>query len=392
MQTPDPIPRSRRELLVAGASLAGLGMTELVGGSACAQERAARAGDGEPLGADPADLLDAGLARLHAGYPSMNVHRSNHVPMVIEALGVLGRADDIAPWLDGNLDHYRPDTDAKGRVEAERWREFLGRPELFPDWRELFLVELRGDDWRTVVRRWVPRLVPGLAGAATHGVIRMAHAVRSLGARDSEVRRTELATGLAYWAVNHEELPWDGTLAPAKSVADAIARVQPRLPARQPPQGNIVSGLRALADTPSFRPVAGFVDVADPVRTLGEMSSAFARLYLRNPDRRIAFTHSITAPSALRLLAPHLDEETVLAATRFAWQAAAGIYVVYGDPRLGEPGERAPASREALVAACVANGGAHSIKLTEACLREEALSHDPILFAAARDAGESMNG
>jgi hypothetical protein len=305
---------------------------------------------------------------------------------------VLGRADAIAPWLDENLGSNRPDTDSKGRVEAERWRELLGRHELFPDWRELFLGELRGEDWRTVVRRWVPRFAPGLAGAATHGVIRTGHAARALEARDSAIRRAELATGLAYWAVNYEELPWDGSLAPEKSVADALARVQPRRPALEPPQGNIVTGLRALAGTPSFRPVAGLVDTRDPARTLGEMSSAFARLYLCNPERRIAFTHSITAPSALRLLAPHLDEETVVKATRLAWQAAAGIYVVYGDPRATAPAERAPLPRERLVASCIENGGAHSVKLTEACLREEALSHDPVLLAAARDAGEAMNG
>jgi hypothetical protein len=393
MQTPDPIASSRREFLAAGATLAGLGMAELVGGSAAAQERGSREREGEGLArADPADLLDAGLERFQARYPSTNVHGSNHVPMVIEALFVLGRADAIAPWLADNLDQVGPDTKASRRVEAERWRESLGRHELYPDWRELFLAELRSDDWRTVVRRWVPRFVPGLPGAATHGVIRTGHAARALVARDSEIRRAELATGLAYWAVNYEELPWDGSVAPEKSVADALARVQPRLPAEVPPRGNIVTGLRALAGTPSFRPVAGLVDTRDPARTLGEMASAFARLYLRNPDRRIAFTHAITAPSALRLLAPHLDEETVVTATRHAWQAAAGLHVVYADPRLPEPAGRAPAQRDALIAGCVANGGAHSIKLTEACLREEALSHDPILLAAALDAGEAMNG
>jgi hypothetical protein len=176
-------------------------------------------------------------------------------------------------------------------------------------------------------------------------------------------------------------------------VAEALARVQTRRPALEPPQGNIVTGLGSLAATPTFRSVAGLVDVRDPARTLGEMATAFARLYLCNPERRIAFTHAVTAPSALRLLAPHLDEGTVLAATRYAWQAAAGLYVVYGDPRAPEPeGGTGAMERSSLVAACVENGGAHSVKLTEACLREHALSPDPILLAAAHDAGASMQG
>ena len=371
---------TRRQFLVSSVALTGAGAGFVGGG----QGGASRAGDSD------ADRLDAGLERIHACYPRSNPHWSNHVPMVIEALSVLGNAEAIAPWMDEHFESVAPEAPPAG-IEAERWRESLGRLDSFAAWRLLFQRELQEDDWRTVLRRWVPRLVRGLAGAATHGVIRSSHAVRALGVRDCAVRRAELATGLAYWAATHEELPWDGSLAPEKSVADALARIQPRRPALEPPAGNIVTGLRALRETPSFGAVAGWVDVRDPAHTLGEMAPVFARLYLRNGERRIAFTHSITAPSALRLLAPHLDEETVLAATRFAWQAAAGLYVVYGDPRAPEVAP-APVERAALAGACVRNGGAHSIKLTEACLREEALSRDPILLAAARDAGEEMNG
>jgi hypothetical protein len=243
-----------------------------------------------------------------------------------------------------------------------------------------------------VLRRWAPRLAPGLAGAATHGVIRTAHGARALLARDNPIRRQELATGLAYWAATYEELPWDRSLAPETSVAAALARVEARQPALAPPRGNIVTGLRALRETPSFLPVTGLVDPSDPERTLREMAACFARVYLRHPERRIAFTHSITAPSALRLLAPHLDEETVVAATRYAWQAAAGLYAVYGDPRLEPRAESAPGSRAALIAGAADNGTPHSIKLVEACLREDALAHDPALLQAAQDAAVALNG
>jgi hypothetical protein len=375
---------SRREFLTTGASLTGLGVYGLLGGQG-AQPPAGSA-DGA------AQRLDAGLERVQSSYPSTNFHRDNHAPMVVEALSVLGRADAIAPWLDVHHHPCAPDTAPGARIDAERWRESLAQGQRFSDWRALFQAELQGDDWRAVLLRWVPRFVPGLAGSATHGLIRTAHGARALAAHDSEVRRRELATGLAYWAVSYEELPWDGSLAPEPSVAAALARVQPRQPALAPPHGNIIAGLRALGETPSFLPVAGLIDPSDPERVLREMASACARLYLRNPDRRIAFAHTVTAPSALRLLAPYLDDGTVIQGVRYAWQAAAGLYVVYGDPRLPAPAERAAATRDALVTAAVLNGGSHSIKLTEACLREDALSHDPALIQAAQDAGEGMRG
>lgn len=385
-------PRStRRQFLAASVAATGVGLA-----ARASADGGAQASRREPSPEEGAadDRLDAAYERIQATFPYSNPHRSNHVAMVVEALCVLGRSEAARPWLEENLEAYGPDEPARDRIETERWREFLGSLEHFTDWREHFLAELASEDWRAVLRRWAPRFAPGLAGAATHGVIRTGHAARALEARDNALRRAELATGLAYWAATYQELPWDGSVAPERSVADALARVQPRRPAHEPPEGSIVSGLRVLHGTPSFRPVAGWVDVRDPSRTLSEMAAAFADLYLRNPGHRIAFTHAITAPSALRLLAPHLDEETVLAATRHAWRAAAGLYVVYGDPRAPGLGAGAvrEAEREPLGAACVANGGAHSIKLTEACLREEAVSHATILLAAARDAGEAMRG
>jgi hypothetical protein len=147
---------------------------------------------------------------------------------------------------------------------------------------------------------------------------------------------------------------------------------------------------------PSFRPVAGWIDVRDPARTLGEMAPAFARLYLANPGHRIAFTHAITAPSALHLLLPYLDEESAREATRRAWQAAAALYAVYGDPRRAAPPAGAGAQTAAIIQLAVESGDAHAIKLSEACLREDALSHDPthdsILLQAACDAARSMSG
>ena len=391
MSSVEPLPdSSRRDVLAAGVSLAGLGMSGLLGGPARVAASAGQMTTRTPPSSDD-DLLDKALERITA-VSNQAIHGANHAAMVSEALATLGRGAAIAPWLDGNLQSSEPASPVPKSIEREHWRESLAQPELYPAWRALFLAELESDDWKLVLRRWVPRFTPGLAGVATHGLIRTAHGARALAKRDNAVRRGELATGLAYWAINYEELPWDGSNAPHMCIEAALARVEPRLPARQAPEGNIVTGLRALRETPSFRPVAGLVDTSDPARTLSEITSAFARFYLRNPDRRIAFTHSVTAPSALRLLAPYLDDETVRTATRFAWQAAAGIYVVYGDPRAGAPAEQAPVPREALVARCIENGGAHSIKLTEACLREEALSRDPILFAAARDAGEGMHG
>jgi hypothetical protein len=380
-----PTPPDRREFLTSGASWIG---AAALAGNSCAAGAARSTSSGTSDG----DELDAALERLHAQPLDANIHASNHVPMVVEALGVLGRETAIQPWFDA---HHAPGTtpaETRGALAAREWRDALARPERFLDWQMLFLRELENEDWKRVVGVWAPRLAPGLAGAATHGLIRTGHAARAVAARDSAIRRRELATGLAYWAVSYQELPWDGTLAPEPSVEAALAKVELRRPKVEPPRGNIVSGLASLDDTPSFRPVAGLIDTRDPLRTLHEITAAFARLFLANPERQIAFTHAVTAPSALRLLLPALDEETARTATRLAWQAAAGLYVVYGDPRRPAVAATDTYAESKLIDDALAVGDPHAIKLTEACLREEAVAPDPSYRAAAHAISAAMKG
>ena len=75
------------------------------------------------------------------------------------------------------------------------------------DWKEFFTAELAENRWQDILDVWVGRLAPGMSGAATHGVIRTAHAVRAIARRETQERRSELARGLAYWASSYEELP-----------------------------------------------------------------------------------------------------------------------------------------------------------------------------------------
>ena len=90
---------------------------------------------------------------------------------------------------------------------------------------------------------------------------------------------------------------------------------------------------------------------------------------------------------------PHLDAPSARELIRYGWQAGAALYASFGSapPAAGESDEPSP-EREALVAAAVANGDDHAIKLTEACLREHALEPDPVYLRAARHALGALPG
>ncbi len=118
------------------------------------------------------DVLDEGLSRLAATGPEFRGGLSNPGPLAAEALVRLGRADAVEHWLDGYLKRLE-DAPAPGdRVTDATWRDALGKLNRVPDWEVYLRAQLAEEPWRDILARWWPRLLPGVAAAATHGIIR----------------------------------------------------------------------------------------------------------------------------------------------------------------------------------------------------------------------------
>jgi hypothetical protein len=115
-------------------------------------------------------------------------------------------------------------------------------------------------------------------------------------------------------------------------------------------------------------------------------------MYLAHSSDLIAFVHAVTAPSALRLLLPYLAETDARLAARYAWQACAALYAWYAtsSPPFPTPFEPPSESRDTLIDRAIAARGAHTIKFTEACLREYAINPHPVYLVAARDIAERV--
>src|SRR5215471_15748968 len=142
--------------------------------------------------------LDALLDRLSSSDSELKNGLTNHAPMVVEALCALGRGAAASAWLDRYARELLPRASARVPIDAAAHRGALGRLDRLADWHALFAAELAPGRWRDVLRDWIPRLAPGVSGAATHGVIRAAHAARAVAERETRARTAELAAGLAY--------------------------------------------------------------------------------------------------------------------------------------------------------------------------------------------------
>jgi hypothetical protein len=317
---------------------------------------------------------------------------SNHAPMVAEALCALGRAEAVTPWIARYRERMVLRSPAVERILPEEWRGALGKRDRFTDWAAFFREELQEGPWPRLLDRWVSRLAPGFCAAATHGVIRVGHAVRSLSAAETAYRVRELADALASWAATYQELPTplavaNGTMSPR----EAIARV-PVIPlAHRRNLGNIAASLAMLDDFPEFEPVIGLIDIGgDTGLLLAELTEVFARAYMANAHNiqtTIVFIHGVTSLAALGSIIPLVSDATARSALRHAWQSACGLYACFGgESAVSSEIEPRDWNEDRLIDRAIINGDEHVIKFTEACLRRNTISPSPAYFAAVDSA------
>jgi hypothetical protein len=340
--------------------------------------------------ADYAPLDDA-LDLLAEFGPDLRNGMTNHAPMAVEALCALGRPDAVPAWLARYRTELLPWPAGGTAITDATWPAALGRLDRAGDWRAFFARAVGAAPWREVLATWTARLAPGFCAAATHGVIRVGHAARSLAATETAPRRRELGDALASWAYAYQTLPGAPFAGRPLPPRQALAQVAIVPPAARRFSGTITSSLAALADFPSFAPVIGQLDVDDdPSRLLPALAEAFARAYLANAHdllTAVVFIHGVTSVVALGHVLPVLTPAQRRQALRFAWQSGCALYAAFATaPPLDGPvaAPREPAA--AIVDLAIAHGDEHAIKFAEACIGLQAQTGKGLFLAAARGA------
>lgn len=337
-----------------------------------------------------ADALDEALDMMSRLAPL-----SNHGPMAAEALVALGRADSVISFAEAYRKRFTAIyPERRQAMTRENWREALGDGSRAADWVDFFNRELKEAAWPRVLEEWSARLAPGLAAAAAHGLIRTAHAARSLSVKETPLRLRELAEGLGYWAAYYQPLPESQNARKESLKPDqALSRI-PLLPVEKRPRGgSIMIGLRNLDEFAPFAAVADLVVTdGDAGKLLSQVTETFATVYVRNATHRnfIALIHAVTATAGLRSLLPCLSPATTKRMLRYGWQTAAALYSVFGTGATDNLVEAKEIKRDDLIERAVASREEHSIKFTEACLREYAINPKTVYLEAARDAVERI--
>lgn len=345
-------------------------------------------------GADRTGVLDEAYERLHQTGPEFEGWLSNHGPMATEALVRMGHAGQVHSWLDGYLPRLEELPRPTAPIDHGEWREALGDPKRTGDWLAFFATETHRMPWRQLLAIWWPRLLPGIAAGATHGVIRTGHAVRALLEAETEPRIAELGQALAYWAARWQPVPSSrvpsGSLDPAAALA-AVPRIAEQ-------DGGIRERLPRLATThgweaaeTALRPGQGADDVPGLLNAIAD--AAITRYASYAHGSPVMLVHSATAPSAVLLALPAVPREQWLTSLNAAWAASAAITSVYA-PALPAPVDQLPAppvTPEDAAQIAASNGDEHVIKFTEAALRAHARGAGPATLTSAARAAQLID-
>lgn len=324
------------------------------------------------VGASPTlrSWLDRG-----AGYDAEYAHgMSNHLPMALMALQRLGATEArLQAFAQTYVARLQPAPAATDWPVGEPWASRLGDRSAWAAYRQLFAQWLQMEDASDVLEAVLPRLMPGCAGAAFHGLIRTAYAVQS-------AHRQELADALAHWAcvylpvgpepsLQNEAGPDRGHERNQGRRQDqsherdpaAVLRALP-LPGAPLPGRLIAERVAVVAALPGFAATAAQLKVDDD--TLERLARGAAELYARSGNFTVL--HLLTSSHALRMLLPYLGEPG--AALCAYWPAFAAAWVASGAPDRGGVPLR-PWAR--ITAAAVSSDDDHAAKLVDSCREQQ---------------------
>lgn len=315
---------------------------------------------------------DEALALLSNYGPDLSNGLTSHVPMVAEALAAMGEDMAAVEWVDRNRHTIVPRVRYEREDISDLWPVALGKHEKNEAWSAFFLQKISERGWQNVCEYWAARFASGFSAAATHGVIRTAHAARALTQGVTDLRLREFADGLALWASTYRELPakiGEGRgLSPWESL-----KLVPMVPeAERRNGGSITAALGQLKHASGFADTINFVALGPEIEArVLDIAEVFAHVIVQNvrtPLSAVVFTHGVTSILAVRNLLPHVSPVTQRLLLMYGWHTSAALYSAYADTPFCRVSDCGDVDKIDRVGRAVVNGDDHVIKLTEACL------------------------
>lgn len=310
---------------------------------------------------------------------------ANHLPMVLEAMGRLGASPER---LDAYAEHYNrvhavPEMPARvAPLSSETWRSAIGDRSREADLRGFFATEVAKFGGAETIRLYMPELAQGVAASATHGLMRLAYAVRR---RDE----AEIGIALGYWAATYLAFPVRSGTSKAGPV-ELVLEMQgnPAFLDITVSSTLLWKWIEHTGTLPQFQQLLG--RMAPEETSLETLRQASLALYAGTMT--FEALHAVTGCHWLRLVWPFIDAPEALAS--YWWENVLSLYARIGLPALPDAGaleamrHLSLPSDEEIAAAAVASDDEHDHSLVFSAFEEFAVTGDRLYkVVAARRVG-----
>lgn len=303
---------------------------------------------------DCAQLLEAGsIYHVHYGD-----RLANHLPMVLIALDSMRATPaQLAHAFDRSTPHLQPRPGSPVQ-EVEDITHCRNREDLFASALHYYEQQLRQLGIARCLQQELPRLLPSIATAAFHGLIRTAYGID---ARHLE----EIAMGLAYWNLDYHELASSNKQIP-RSATEIISLVAEKYTDIPLAPGNIADHMHSVTGQP------GWMDTPIQPELLGLENIAEVAIHAYLGTRDFTLLHGVTGCHALRLILPYCTDRE--AALRYFWQGLVIAYLSTGPkvirPFEAEELEDIPQRQTEIMQKALHSDDDHVIKLAYSALEE----------------------
>ncbi len=252
-----------------------------------------------------------------------STHLSNHLPMALIALDRLGGSDDqLRAFYAHHIKGLQPRVQESVTINRENWLLDLGRHQLNSAYHQFFSSELAMHGLPTTLGTYLPKLIPGLSGAAFHPLIRMAYALEA-------GNEWEIAESLASWAMAYLELgPAEGSPQGRKPGLKSLHTLAARAKDMGFSGENIFERMEKAASTELYKKFLAEENLSSA--TLKDISDAAIWIYLSTDDNFIGL-HCVTAAHAFRVVFSRVHCDA-----RYLWQGITAGYLVMEVPPIEE--------------------------------------------------------
>jgi hypothetical protein len=249
---------------------------------------------------------------------------TNHLPMALVAKEGLGAdAPELIRFAKAYSTKITALDEPSVRLDDATWESAIGNREAAADLRSYFVRRVAEEGPDEALRTHLPALLPGVSGAAFHGVIRLAYAI--------EVSSpSRIAAGLAYLAeVGTPLRPLVAGVVRSQDPSEILSDLSrsPDLPA-PPKLRNITEEMNAVAQSDLFDLTVSSLEITDV--TVQHLARAALHLYASTDD--FTALHGVTGVEAISRLRPWIDDHELL--SRYAFQALVAAYLSIGAPFL----------------------------------------------------------